>query len=98
MILLQIFFKNRAVDEEGYVLFIRKNALQILIPKYGLEGTLYINKEKSGVTFTFNEEVCLLLLMKCFKIQINFATISTCTIRVYYALFAQLFIDFVTFV
>ncbi|OPL33363.1 exosome rrp44-like complex exonuclease, partial [Mytilus galloprovincialis] len=47
---------NRAVDEEGYVLFIRKNALQILIPKYGLEGTLYINKEKSGVTFTFNEE------------------------------------------
>ncbi|XP_071174781.1 exosome complex exonuclease RRP44-like isoform X2 [Mytilus edulis] len=51
-----IFFKNRAVDEEGYVLFIRKNALQILIPKYGLEGTLYINKEKSGVTFTFNEE------------------------------------------
>ena len=45
------------MDEEGYVLFVKKNALQMLIPKYGLEGTLYINKEKSGVTFEFNEEV-----------------------------------------
>lgn len=53
-----IFFKNRVVDEEGYVLFVRKNALQILIPKYGLEGTLYLNVDgtSSGPKFVFNEE------------------------------------------
>lgn len=42
----------------------RKNALQVLIPKFGLEGTVYLNSLKddakklpSNVTFTFNEEV-----------------------------------------
>lgn len=45
-------------DEEGYVLFVRKNALQILIPKYGLEGTLYVSgrKELDHVGFVYDEE------------------------------------------
>lgn len=35
----------------------RKNALQVLIPKFGLEGTLYLNKNKeSNVIFTYNGE------------------------------------------
>lgn len=52
----------------SYILFVRKNALQVLIPKFGLEGTVYLNSLKddakklpSNVTFTFNEEVCLRL-------------------------------------
>ena len=57
----QLFFKNRRVDEEGYILFVRKNAVQILIPKYGLEATLYLNtdKQKKQPLFEFNEEVRL---------------------------------------
>ncbi|KYM94946.1 Exosome complex exonuclease RRP44 [Cyphomyrmex costatus] len=52
-----IFFRNRILDEEGYILFVRKNALQILIPKYGLEGTLYLNNSASPpVTFIYNSE------------------------------------------
>ncbi|XP_033754703.1 exosome complex exonuclease RRP44-like [Pecten maximus] len=53
-----IFFKNRITNEEGYVLFVRQNALQVLIPKYGLEGTLYLSdgKSKSNPRFTYNEE------------------------------------------
>lgn len=48
------------------MLFVRKNALQVLIPKYGLEGTLYLKSDKDGkdglertkaqIIFTFNEE------------------------------------------
>lgn len=35
----------------------RKNALQILIPKYGLEGTLYLNENKANsITFKYNSE------------------------------------------
>lgn len=52
----------------SYVLFVRKNALQILIPKFGLEGTVYLNSLKDdqkklpgGVVFNFNEEVCGLI-------------------------------------
>lgn len=54
----QLFFKTRVQDEKGYVLFVRKNALQILIPKYGLEGTLFLNAGEKGTSnlFTFNEE------------------------------------------
>ncbi|XP_054270094.1 exosome complex exonuclease RRP44 [Macrosteles quadrilineatus] len=54
-----MFFRDKVQDEEGYVLYVRKNALQILIPKYGLEGTIYLtppNDKKAEVTFTFNEE------------------------------------------
>ena len=55
--LFQLFFREKIQDEEGYVLFVRKNALQILVLKYGLEGTLYLNKDKSSdVTFTYNGE------------------------------------------
>ncbi|EZA55948.1 hypothetical protein DMN91_010758 [Ooceraea biroi] len=52
-----LFFRNKVQDEEGYILFVRKNALQVLIPKYGLEGTLYLNNPgTSSVTFTYNSE------------------------------------------
>lgn len=52
-----IFFRNKIQDEEGYILFVRKNALQVLIPKYGLEGTLYLNNSASpSVTFVYNSE------------------------------------------
>jgi len=55
----QIFFRNRICDEEGYIIMVRKNALQVLIPKYGLEGTLYLSetKKSSGTFFQFNEEM-----------------------------------------
>ena len=55
---LQLFFREKIEDESGYILFVRKNALQILIPKYGLEGTLYLNKkgETNPVTFVYDPE------------------------------------------
>ena len=57
----QLFFRDRVLDEVGYVLFVRKNALQILIPRFGLEGILYLSAgqkdKKLSVTFVFNEEV-----------------------------------------
>jgi exosome complex exonuclease DIS3/RRP44 len=49
----QLFFRNRQVSEEAYVLAVKKNALQVLIPRYGLEGTLYLK----DFPFVFNEEV-----------------------------------------
>lgn len=58
-----LFFRNRTEEVEGYVLFVRKNALQILIPKYGLEGTIYLSasqqepQDKQQVKFIYNEEV-----------------------------------------
>lgn len=53
-----LFFRNRSEEVEGYVLFVRKNALQILVLKYGLEGTLYLSgKKEKDIGFVYNEEV-----------------------------------------
>ncbi|XP_048589574.1 exosome complex exonuclease RRP44 [Nematostella vectensis] len=53
----QLFFKKRPSTEDGFVLFVRKNALQVLVPKFGLQGTVYMNQ--LGVDeqlLAFNEE------------------------------------------
>ncbi|XP_071443528.1 exosome complex exonuclease RRP44 [Hetaerina americana] len=42
-----LFFRERIQDEEGHILFVRRNALQVLISKYGLEGTLYLGSAES---------------------------------------------------
>jgi len=53
----QLFFQGKAVtEEEAFVLFVRKNALQVLIPKYGLEGTVFMDKQTDSAV-TFNQEV-----------------------------------------
>ncbi|XP_061082599.1 exosome complex exonuclease RRP44 [Conger conger] len=55
----QLFFKNRGIlNEDGFILFVRKNAIIILIPKFGLEGTVFFeNKDqKPSPKLTFNEE------------------------------------------
>ena len=53
-----LFFRERTEEVDGYVLFVRKNALQILVPKYGLEGTLYLSgKNQETSKFVYNEEV-----------------------------------------
>ena len=49
----QLFFRNRKVTEEAYVLAVMKNALQVMIPRYGLEGTLYFD----DFPFEFNDQV-----------------------------------------
>lgn len=53
-----LFFRNKVELEEGYILFVKKNALQILIPKYGLEGTVLLtSKDKNKPSpFVYNPE------------------------------------------
>ena len=55
--MVQIFFKNRVLDEEGYILNVKQNGLVILIPKYGLEGVVYLDKTSPPNLFVFNKHV-----------------------------------------
>uniref|UniRef100_A0AAR2LJU2 DIS3 homolog, exosome endoribonuclease and 3'-5' exoribonuclease n=1 Tax=Pygocentrus nattereri TaxID=42514 RepID=A0AAR2LJU2_PYGNA len=54
----QLFFKNKGIlNEEGFILFVRKNAIIILIPKFGLEGTVFFeNNDKPGPRLNFDSE------------------------------------------
>lgn len=75
-------------DEEGYILYVKKNALQILIPKYGLEGTLYLNPPKGvqqTITFTYNDEVSRMNIAKnsfCNKFDVFFCFHFVCVCRI----------------
>uniref|UniRef100_S4REZ3 Exosome complex exonuclease RRP44 S1 domain-containing protein n=1 Tax=Petromyzon marinus TaxID=7757 RepID=S4REZ3_PETMA len=52
----QLFFKSKGVvSEEGFVLFVRKNAVVVLIPKYG-EGTVFFDSKDLKLNVTFDEE------------------------------------------
>jgi hypothetical protein len=39
-----ILFTDKIVDEEGYVLRTRRNALTVLVPRYGIEGNVYFSE------------------------------------------------------
>ncbi|XP_075971510.1 exosome complex exonuclease RRP44-like protein Dis3 [Anticarsia gemmatalis] len=47
-----ILFNTRVEVQNAVVLVVKRNALQVLIPKYGLEGPLYLPEDK----FAYNEE------------------------------------------
>ncbi|KFD47566.1 hypothetical protein M514_11567 [Trichuris suis] len=49
-----LFFKSRVEDLPGYVLFLRRNAIQVLIPKYGLEAPILVNQRDAQVIFNFD--------------------------------------------
>ncbi|XP_074995184.1 exosome complex exonuclease RRP44 isoform X2 [Calonectris borealis] len=55
----QLFFKSKGVvNEDAYILFVRKNAVVVLIPKYGLEGTVFFEeKGKPTPRLDYNNEV-----------------------------------------
>lgn len=58
-VILQLFFKSKGiVSEEAYILFVRKNAIVVLIPKYGLEGTVFFEeKDKPKPHLTYDDEI-----------------------------------------
>ncbi|TPX67862.1 hypothetical protein SpCBS45565_g03463 [Spizellomyces sp. 'palustris'] len=43
-----LFFKDKVVKEEGYVVRVMKNGFSVLIPRYGIEGYVYSTREGSA--------------------------------------------------
>lgn len=54
----QLFFKDQVVDEEAFIIYVKKNALQVLIPKFGIEGNIFLRNVTSS---RYDEEVGLLI-------------------------------------
>ncbi|KAJ3443927.1 exosome complex exonuclease rrp44 [Anaeramoeba flamelloides] len=64
-----IFFKEKLMDEDGYVINVKKNAFIVLVPHYGVEGIIYVSGKdgKSKVpnyNFHFNEKKQMLISSK----------------------------------
>ena len=46
----QLFFKDRTVEEEAFILMPKRNSLQVLLPKYGYEGHIFFNNTQRDGT------------------------------------------------
>ena len=46
----EIFFREKSRVEKGFVLFVHRNALQVLIPKYGVEGMVFFDGVSASET------------------------------------------------
>ena len=59
----QIYFRNRSAVNDAYILMVKKNSLQVFLPKYGYEGHILLDTpvtvgdsaEKSYLDTHFNE-------------------------------------------
>lgn len=60
----QLFFREKVVNEDGFIIFVRKNAVQVLIPKYGLEGTVFMDRTTDDVAISpeYVEDQCKLIV------------------------------------
>jgi exosome complex exonuclease DIS3/RRP44 len=53
----QLFFKGKTVTENGYITSVRKNAVYVLIPHYGIELPLFLDQTKFVPPFVYDDMV-----------------------------------------
>ncbi len=48
-----IFFRGRDEEEDAYVIKVRENGVVVLVPRYGIEGIVYVCEAGAKNPFTF---------------------------------------------
>jgi exosome complex exonuclease DIS3/RRP44 len=51
-----IFFKGKKVREAAYITKVKANAFMVIVPRYGLEGIIYVDDRKGNTPFVFDED------------------------------------------
>jgi len=51
-----IYFRNRQVEEDAYVIKVRDNGVVVLVPRYGVESIVYVCDSGEANPFTFDEK------------------------------------------
>jgi exosome complex exonuclease DIS3/RRP44 len=59
MLYAHLYFKDKELTEDGFVLSVHRNALKVLVPKYGIEGNLFFDKmpDKVMPTLSYDESI-----------------------------------------
>ncbi|EDQ90882.1 uncharacterized protein MONBRDRAFT_35038 [Monosiga brevicollis MX1] len=78
-----LFFKKRTTHEEAYIIRVRKNAIAVLVPAYGLEGRVYFDaadgqapelsydENKMALTVTKDDQHINLRVFDKVKVQVQ---------------------------
>ena len=52
-----IFFRNRTEHEDAYVIKVRENGVVVLVPRYGIEGVVYVCGRDEKSPFSYDEKL-----------------------------------------
>ena len=64
-----LFFKNKVIEQDAFIIIVKKSCMNVLIPQYGLEGTIsFENIDESLVDFS--REECKVTIGGKIKLQV----------------------------
>ncbi|CAK9293952.1 unnamed protein product [Gordionus sp. m RMFG-2023] len=88
---IQLYFKDKVIDDEAYIIGVRKNAIRVLVPKYGIEGSIYLKStvqnaeeilnrlkyDEQESTLTYSHNDYKISTLRCFdKVQVRMGLIT----------------------
>ncbi len=56
-----LFFKNKVIEQDAFVIIVKKSSVNVLIPQYGLEGTISFENIDEDLV-DFNREECKVVI------------------------------------
>ena len=60
-----IYFRGKEVREAAYVIKVRENGVVVLVPRYGIEGIVYVCERGARNPFAFDEKAEALTAPGC---------------------------------
>ena len=65
-----ILLKGQTCMEDAYVTQVKRNAIRVLIPKYGYEGFIFFDITEAGVSLEYDDELLRLTINRTVKIAV----------------------------
>ena len=60
-----IFFRSRQAVEDAYIIKVKENGVVVLVPRYGIEGIVYVSEKGAKSPFTYDAKNDLLAAPGC---------------------------------
>ena len=60
-----IFFRSKATEEDAYVIKVRENGVVVLVPRYGIEGIVYVAARGERSAFAYDAKTDALIAPGC---------------------------------
>ncbi|KAI6652031.1 Exosome complex exonuclease RRP44 isoform X1 [Oopsacas minuta] len=65
-----LLLKGKTYREEAYVTQVKKNAIRVLVPKYGYEGFVFFEIKDTGVSLEYNDDLLKLTINETVTISV----------------------------
>eukprot|EP00967_Tisochrysis_lutea_P082414 scaffold114103_cov29-Tisochrysis_lutea.AAC.6 len=60
-----LYFRDREVEEDAYIIKVRENGVVVLVPRYGIEGSIFVGSKHGRSVFEYDDKHELLRAPGC---------------------------------